>query len=48
VGYTNQYRRAFRAVIIVPVTAVVLPSIETFGVAATNGMATMIALLGYG
>lgn len=46
--YTNQYRRACRAVILAPVTAAVIPSIETFGVAATNGMATVVALLGYG
>ncbi|OAX36433.1 MFS general substrate transporter [Rhizopogon vinicolor AM-OR11-026] len=39
---------AFRAVILAPVTAAVLPSIETFGVAVTNGMATLLALLGYG
>jgi len=39
---------AFRAIILVPVTAAVLPSIETFGVAVTNGVATVIALLGYG
>lgn len=39
---------AFRAIILAPVTAAVLPSIETFGVAVTNGVATLIALLGYG
>ncbi|KAG2154020.1 major facilitator superfamily domain-containing protein [Suillus clintonianus] len=39
---------AFRAIILAPVTAAVLPSIETLGVAATNGIATVIALLGYG
>ncbi|KAG1750879.1 major facilitator superfamily domain-containing protein [Suillus lakei] len=38
---------AFRAIILAPVTAAVLPSIETLGVAATNGIATVIALLGY-
>jgi MFS family permease len=39
---------AFRAIILAPVTAVVLPSIETLGLVATNSIATMIAILGYG
>jgi uncharacterized membrane protein len=39
---------AFRTIILAPVTAVVLPSIETLGLVATNSIATMIAILGYG
>ncbi|KAG2348032.1 MFS general substrate transporter [Suillus weaverae] len=39
---------AFRAIILAPVTAAVLPSIEMLGLVATNGIATMIAILGYG
>lgn len=39
---------AFRAIILAPVTAAVLPSIEMLGVAGTNGIATVIALVGYG
>ncbi|KAG1887369.1 major facilitator superfamily domain-containing protein [Suillus subluteus] len=39
---------AFRAIILAPVTAAVLPSIETLGLVATNNIATMIAILGYG
>lgn len=39
---------ALRAIILAPVTAAVLPSIETLGLVATNGIATMIAILGYG
>ncbi|KAG2153196.1 major facilitator superfamily domain-containing protein [Suillus clintonianus] len=39
---------AFRAIILAPVTAAVLPSIEILGVAGTNGIATVIALFGYG
>jgi len=39
---------AFRAIILAPVTAAVLPSIETLGVAVTNGMAAVLALFGYG
>ncbi|KAG1782020.1 major facilitator superfamily domain-containing protein [Suillus placidus] len=39
---------AFRAIILAPVTAAVLPSIEMLGVAGTNGIAAVIALVGYG
>ncbi|KAG0708615.1 major facilitator superfamily domain-containing protein [Suillus ampliporus] len=39
---------AFRAIILAPVTAAVLPSIEMLGVAGTNGIAAVIAILGYG
>ncbi|KAG1737898.1 major facilitator superfamily domain-containing protein [Suillus paluster] len=39
---------AFRAIILAPVTAAVLPSIEMLGVAGTNGIATVIAIFGYG
>ncbi|KAG1750072.1 major facilitator superfamily domain-containing protein [Suillus lakei] len=39
---------AFRAIILAPVTAAVFPSIETLGLVATNGIATVIAILGYG
>lgn len=39
---------AFRAIILAPVTAAVLPSIETLGLVATNSIATIIGILGYG
>ncbi|KAG1738346.1 major facilitator superfamily domain-containing protein, partial [Suillus paluster] len=37
----------FRAIILAPVIAAVLPSIETLGVAATNGIATVICAADY-
>ncbi|KAH7890112.1 major facilitator superfamily domain-containing protein [Phlebopus sp. FC_14] len=40
-------RTAFRSLLLAPVSAMVIPFIERFGVAATNGMAALLALLGH-
>ncbi|KIJ12561.1 hypothetical protein PAXINDRAFT_82771, partial [Paxillus involutus ATCC 200175] len=38
---------AFRSLLLAPVSGLIIPSIETIGVAATNGIAALLALVGY-
>ncbi|KIJ12566.1 Drug:H+ antiporter-1 family protein [Paxillus involutus ATCC 200175] len=38
---------AFRSLFLAPISGLIIPSIETIGVAATNGAAALLALVGY-
>ncbi|KAF9228956.1 MFS general substrate transporter [Gyrodon lividus] len=38
---------AFRSLLLAPVSALIIPSIEAIGVGATNGLAALLALVGY-
>ena len=39
--------RAFRSLLLAPVSALIIPSVETIGVAATNSITGILALFGY-
>jgi hypothetical protein len=39
--------RAFRSLLLTPISALIIPSVGTIGVAATNSIAGILALFGY-
>lgn len=41
------YIRALRSLLLAPVSALLIPSVETIGVAATNSISGILVLLGY-
>lgn len=41
------YIRAFRSLLLTPISALFIPSVETIGVAATNSISGILALFGY-
>ena len=43
----RMYTRAFRSLLLAPVSALFIPSVETIGVAATNSVSGILALIGY-
>ena len=43
----STYTRALRSLILAPVSVLFIPSVETIGVAATNTIAGVLAVIGY-
>lgn len=45
--FEQLYNSALRSLLLAPLSALILPSVDAFGVMTTNGIAALLAIFGY-